>query len=520
MSTPQTVITVCSGVRLNSRYEHSIAFDSLAEQKAFFMGRAVKTFTAYSYVRKSWTLKVAATMEEAKTWNYLFFENGTGTKTYYYFINNVEYLSDNHVELTLEIDVLQTYQFDYTLLPCFVERQHTETDVFGEHTIDEGVDIGEITTNSKFDVPYMQDLAILMLSTINPEGGTEMAGGEVHGVYTGLGLYAVHPDNISEFAAIMEGNSDVDGVVSMWMYPVSLIETLDDWDEDRTVHIVSGVVKKEQTVKVNDKLDGYTPKNKKMLCYPYNMLYMTNNCGNTAVYKYERFILDNNKCRFSICGSPFPDGGIRIDPLYYNGTPYNFDEGVTLGGYPTCAWDADLYKIWLAQNQNMNQLAMGTGNVKVAAGAVTAIAGLFTGGLTTGAGLGMMTSGLTQTAELLATRADKALQPPQGRGQASANINVVNNTQTFSFYFKSVNAETARVIDDYFTKYGYKVNRIQYPNPKARPHFTFIKTIGCHIDSYLCEEDAVKIESIFDNGVTFWREGNSIGNYFLNNTPV
>ena len=87
MSAPQSTIYVCSGVRLNSRYDHTIWFGSPADQQEYFAGKVVKTFPAYSYLRKTWPIQVQATLEQAQGWSYLYFRNGSG-KIYYYFINN------------------------------------------------------------------------------------------------------------------------------------------------------------------------------------------------------------------------------------------------------------------------------------------------------------------------------------------------------------------------------------------------------------------------------------------------
>lgn len=38
----------------------------------------------------------------------------------------------------------------------------------------------------------------------------------------------------------------------------------------------------------------YTPKNNKLFCYPYNYLYVSNNCGNFNIYKYEDFENETN----------------------------------------------------------------------------------------------------------------------------------------------------------------------------------------------------------------------------------
>ena len=128
MSTPASQINICEGVRLDNTYRNTIYFSGIAAQLSYFLGKVIKTFTGYTYLRKSWSIKVSATMEQANSWTYLFFSNGEGQKTWYYFINNIEYVNDNTVELFLELDVMQTYMFDYTLLPSFVEREHVTLD--------------------------------------------------------------------------------------------------------------------------------------------------------------------------------------------------------------------------------------------------------------------------------------------------------------------------------------------------------------------------------------------------------
>ena len=88
MSTPATNIYLCSGVPLNNRYDHTLYFANAAAQLTYFSGKVVRTLNDYSYVRKSWKLKVAATMEAARVWSYLYFQNGTG-KRYFYFIKQI-----------------------------------------------------------------------------------------------------------------------------------------------------------------------------------------------------------------------------------------------------------------------------------------------------------------------------------------------------------------------------------------------------------------------------------------------
>ena len=530
MSAPQSTIYICSGVRLDNRYEHSIYFADATAQQEYFAGKVVKTFSAYSYLRKSWPLQVEATMEQAKTWSYLYFRNGTG-KYYYYFINQVEYKNDNMVELTLELDVLQTYRFDFSLLQCFVERQHTTSDNPGDFTVDEGLELGEPVDNTMMDMTGIEDLAILVLATINPNYAdttkpVQALSGNYNGVFSGLKLWAVNGSQWDDWGDQLDALASagfLDGIISMWMYPKNLIElggenTWTDSDLCKTVEsfpvggIGSGFSGRPS------KLDGYTPKNKKLLCYPYQFLHCSNNAGGSAVYRYERFE-DPTNCTFNLYGSLSPEGTVLMVPMKYNGVAKNFDHGLTLGGYPTCAWDSDIYKMWLAQNQNQHNLGAIQSVVKAGAGAVMGVASLATGNIT-GAlgGVAMAYNGASQIAGLLAQRKDMEIQPPQAKGNFSTSTNISASKQTFTFYYKSVNAETARMLDNYFTMYGYKLNRVQTPNMHARPAFTYVKTVGCKIAGNMCTEDILRIESIFDRGVTFWVNGDRIADYSQDNT--
>lgn len=534
MSTPATTIYICSGVRLNPRYEHSIYFADATAQAAYFAGKVVKTFSAYSYVRKSWPLKVNATMEQAKTWSYLYFRNGSSGKVYYYFITNVEYKNEDTVELTLELDVLQTYMFDFELLHCFVERQHTTTDEPGEYTLDEGLDIGtEMYDDASKDWTDLNTLCILTLASINPnsaEGETpvQALAGLYNNTFSGLKIWATPLSMWQQLEDKLDALSTagfIDGIVSMWMYPRALVtlggeNTWTDEDVFKTVASESGISRlTASSVGRPSKIGSYTPKNKKLLTFPFTYLYATNNLGNSAVYRYERFD-DPTAPAFGCVGAISPDGVMKMYPFDYNtsGT-FNYECGLTLGNFPSCAWDSDTYKLWLAQNQNQHALAEKSATIQAAGGALGGIASLLTGNLV-GAGVGLTTalSGASQIASQMAQKADMATQPPQARGNFSSSVNLSMLLQTFTLIRKRITEEHARTVDNYFTMYGYKLNRVQQPNIAARPAFTYIKTIGCHIKSNMCTDDALRIESIFDKGITFWKNGDRIGDYSIDNS--
>lgn len=535
MGIPQSTIHVCSGVRLNSRYEHSIYFADRAEQLKYFAGKVVKTFSAYSFIRKTWDLNVAATMEDAESWSYLYFTNTANGRRYFYFIDNIEYVNDGTVRLKLQIDVLQTYLFDddVEFLECFVEREHTSTDSPVSYTVDEGLETGELIDNDVFHWGQLNNKCILVLATINPnhadtEEPVQALSGSYNGVFSGLKVWAVDGAKADAWGKQLDALATkgfLDGIVSMWMYPRDMVDLggENNWGDEDLCKTVDGAKSAGAFLPFDEPpttVDGYTPKNKKLLTYPYSFLYVSNNCGGSAVYRWERFGVYKNP-QFTTVGTISPEGVVKMYPTFYNGIKDHYDQGLSIGGFPTCAWDSDVYKIWLAQNQNQQQFATDSAVLTMAGGAISAVAGLATGNMmAVGAGATAIVSGGRQIEGMLAQQADMRIQPPQAKGGFSSNVNITAGKHTFSFYKKSVSAERAKIIDDYFTMYGYKVNRVKTPSIYNRKSHTYVKTIGCHIKANLCNEDATKIESIFDNGVTFWTDGDRIGQYSDDNSTL
>lgn len=552
MSTPQTTIYICSGVRLNSKQEHSIYFATESAQQAYFSGKVVKTLPAYSYVRRSWTLKVASNMSDALKWNYLYFKNATTDPSYYYyFIDKVEYVNDLTVELTLTLDVIQTYLFRFELLPCFIERMHVENDAPGRHLLDEGLDLGEYTNSESVDVTELTKYALLAMSTYNlmiaptddPNVDTTIppnVTGEWGGIYNGIPLFMNKLEGVTSSTPDASNYLDILGqvslvnsylkefddkgltesLVSMWMYPYNLIKFVDEDNEVSPFRYVEGTKVIEKRIPKKMTFNGYIPRNNKMYSYPYTFLYATNNLGDAAIYKYERFP-ENADPTFNISGSCTPEGGVRMYPNNYNGNRYGYEEGLTLSSFPTCSWDSDPYKIWLAQNQHQLEHADAMAVLKIAGGVVSSAGSLAMGNaLGAVGGLGAVVSGVNDIHSMIAQKKDADAQPIQARGTYSPSANFVNRKHTFTFYYRHIDAEHARIIDDFFTMYGYKVCEVKKPNLNARGAFTYVKTRGCHAVGNIANEDILAIESFFDKGITFWKDGDEIGNYAQANLPI
>ena len=543
MSTPQSTIYLCSNVPLNNRYDHTLYFGSQSAQSSYFNSKVARTLTKYTYLRKSWKLKVDATMEQARVWSYLFFKNTSTGKVYYYFINQIEYINDNTVELSLEIDVMQTYMFDWTLRPCYVEREHSYNDTWGENTIDEGLDVGEIITNRRETIDLSSDLVVMIAASIDinkyylSEETDKIVGSLYDNIYGGFQLTATphssegYPQrwkNLSELLNKLNSGGKLDTIFTMWEYPAKLVNT--DYGAYEFCVAPYVTTPKSITHTVWERpisVNGYIPKNKKVLQYPYCFMYATNNNGGAAVYHYEKFTDDNRQ--FKIQGNLSPDAIVKLVPMHYKGVSFNYDESLSTGNYPLCAWNSDSYKMWLAQNQNQQNLGLAMSGLKIAGGAAAIIGGAIATGGTGGAGapigagaitagVGMVASGATGIASQLAQRADKEIQPPQSRGTYSGSHNLSRGIHNFEIHHKTIDAYHAEVIDNYFSMYGYATRKVKIPNISSRPCWNYVKTIGSNVGGNICMEDLQVINSIFDKGVTFWKSNVDVGNYSLDNS--
>ena len=540
MFDPSTQVYICD-VPLTNSYEHTFHFDSLQAQTSYFDSKVIKRFDDYTFVRKTGSVKVAATMETARAWSYLFVSEGWQRR--YYFIVNHEYINDATTELFLELDVMQTYLFNTSLMPCFVEREHAASDLIGEHTVEESLEIGELVDSNTANF-NMGGLSVVIASTLDLAQTTEELSvpgrtGFIDNQYSGLKYYTAGPLptlGFSDFLNDLTNWGKSDCIVSMWMYPTLLLtlsSDVSDLENARGIRKVIGTASGlDQELYYPSTLgraeDPYTPRNKKLLTYPYCHLYVTNNSGSTAAYRFERFS-DPQDMRLRVAGSLSPEGACRLYPMSYDGTILNYKMGLDLGGFPTCAWAQDVYKLWLAQTQNTRHVADKSARVTIAGGMFTAVAGGIGSALTgnvagavgsVAGGVGAIVHGGLQIESLLAQQADKSIEPPQLKGSSSASVAVNANFCTFSVVIRTVDRQHAKILDDYFDMYGYKTLQVKVPNKNHRAVWWYTKTIGCIVKGSACVEDKTKIANIYNKGVTFWRVPDSLGDYSLDNTSI
>ncbi len=147
MAKPDGVIYLLKDVHLDNTYEHTIKFKNQAEQITYFTSKIKYTYQYTSYIRKKETLRVDYLLDDIDDVNYVMYRASDKSRWYFSFVTQKVYKSERCTELVVDLDVMQTYQFDYNLKPSFVERCHMDrwgTDKFPIFSLtDEELDIGK-----------------------------------------------------------------------------------------------------------------------------------------------------------------------------------------------------------------------------------------------------------------------------------------------------------------------------------------------------------------------------------------
>lgn len=119
---------------------------------------------------------------------------------------------------------------------------------------------------------------------------------------------------------------------------------------------------------------------------------------------------------------------------------------------------------------------------------------------------------------------DAVYQPNIVVGEATPNLSISKRHLNFYFFNAHVKAEELARLDDFFTCFGYAVNRIKTPNITGRQYWNFVQTDKCEIGGEMPSSSKEAIGRIFDGGITFWHvdsEGNvDVGNYRSSNPIV
>ena len=514
---PSTDIRILKNVPLDTTYNHTIFFDSASSQSSYFIGLTKYNMSNYSYqrVRRGWA-RVGINSDNLYDCNYMMFKNSAfGNKWFYAHIKSVEYVNNQCSEIEFEIDVMQTWFFDHEVDYCFIEREHSSTDKIGEHIEPETIATGEYVFNDYKPIKSMKDMTVCV-AIVDTDGATD--GTLYDGIYGSAQLWVYDSTDVESInGKVNEYVQKSNAIIGIYMFPTIFIGGSIP-DNHRLSYGASATKTTVKLAKVttDNTIDGHKPKNNKLYTYPYNFYHVDNASGSELSLRYEFF--EDHTPVVEISGTVTQPVVAILRPCSYKGvaghdsvggyTTLN-TESLQLNNYPMCSWNVDAYQAWVAQNSV--PIAMNT----VASVGQMGIAGAYS--TNPSAVIGSNIVG--QVSGIMSQFYQASIAADISKGNLNnGGGNVSNNKQQFYGGRCSVCKEYAKMIDDYFSMFGYATHKVKKPNRNSRPHWNYVKTVGCTITGSVPCDDMQKICNIYDNGITFWKNGSDVGNYSLDNT--
>lgn len=493
--TPITSVKVCRNVPLDTTYSDTLDFSSVSAQISYFTGKAKYTFTDLAPVRMQNAIRLPQTADNLYDCNYIMFQNANfGQKWFYAFITDINFINVNMSEILFEIDVMQTWMFEYELQDCFVEREHINDDTIGNNLVHENLELGEYIFANHTKAGVSNSSTIVIASTVD-ETGNPVEGGYYGGVYSGVKFIKCSAAQANAFITNLTNANKSDAIVSIFM-----------GSDDYLAGQGQPPATNEITIsKATSSISGYIPKNNKLFTYPYNFLYCINTNGNTANFRYEFF--NDAACTFGLIGETSCNPQVTLLPHNYKISGQgNLNEKMVLNGYPQCAYNIDSFKAWLAQNGASTAINVLGSSAALVTGAVVS------GGIGAVAAIG----GIAGIASTMAQVTANSAKPPQANGASGSGNTFAYGQLDFHFYTAQITADYAQQIDNFFSMFGYATHKVKKPNVTGRPSWNYVKTIECKATGSVPFTDMNKIKSIYDNGVTFWH-GDWVGDYTRNN---
>lgn len=520
-------IIIAQNIKMDRQYNNVLDYGETAMLN-LVTSNAIAQANNYSFIRPTNSILVGFTYAQCLQANYIAFQNTDySNKWFFAWIDEVIYRSDRSCEITYTVDSWSTWFDKWTTKQAWVIREHVNDDTIGINTVPENIETGDYISAKRREVILNNPASyyICMAVTELPDGTAPFNNTRVYnGVYGGLYYLAfTNATNCTNAIKIYQQTGKADAINSVFMIPNNLSSVTDGdtytWtqgdvttsviylDESDTADTV-GILNASMPTNVGK---SYIPKNKKLFTFPYSFMNLTNNAGSTIPFRYEDFAIEDGArvIGFWIDACLTPGMSMKILPLFYKNENINYNFGLMCGKIPVCSWITDVYVNWLRQNE-LNAFLNISGSV----------VGLGTS-LATGNVIGAIGTGLN-IANSVSSIYTKSLTPDQASGNTnSGDVNFSeSNDGAITLYYMTIKDEYAKIIDDYFTRFGYKINQLKTPNITGRPYWNYVQIgDGESIGNGSVPSKFMKdIDNACQKGVTIWHNHSNIGNFSLDNS--
>lgn len=565
---PETRMIIFKGVPLDPDYQHTIWFETEAMQREYFrMDNGVfsyakgtcRAFGSLTYQRNTRNIRLPVNQQDILEYNYFMYLNQAyGDKRFYGFILDTIYINDNCTEIVWQMDVLQSYLFDFELKECLVEREHSATDEIGDNVTPEDIDVSNYKIQNENraymhceqgvdDVNFTKHDMVYFLANVDRyDIDTDVYFNDVWNVYCACGIAwfdvmnedhngNTQLDSMINWIDSLTSGGREDAIIAGWQVPYRFYEfclyneTVGWPDPYETV-----------TLSRSSTIDGYVPKNNKLFTYPYCFVRVFSYNADSKDYRWELCCSDDRdagEMKFTVCVSPVPVPSMSTWPEHYGysdnnlvekGIAYNQAERVTVTDFPQMAYNIDAYKSWLSQ-QPYGIVYDEKGPVAAATYSIGYTLGhFFAGAATAATNIRRQANNAASTSTDIKSYWHEAIKAMRDANElknysGSCAMSTQLQDNDFHYYQMTVRANEAKIIDDYFTYFGYNTMRLKVPNTGSRKYWNYVKTANCMLESgnHFNDTDAATIsipadvqsdiQAIFNKGITLWH-----GPYFVN----
>lgn len=517
-------IILCKGIKIDRNYKNTLSYNT-QNMLSLCEANKIAKRTNYSFIRTNNSILVDFRYQDCLLANYIAFQNPDySNKWFFAWIDEVNYKNDSTVELKFTVDAWSTWWTDWIAKQCFVIREHVNSDSIGEHTVPENLETGPYTQLNYYDeITYKDSYVIFAMSEVPNK--TTATVKQFGGIYSGL-YYLVFTNILQATLFILncdkvqindfQDKSYSDAIISIFLAPKQLVDGHlgEAQNYEGAIYYelqsTSGVeIIKPKTEFANPtKLAGdYVPKNNKLFTYPYRYLILSNNSGTDIEMRYEDF--KDLKPQFIVYGVISTGCSIKCVPTYYKNSPGdNYEESINCAKFPVCSWTKNTYLNWLTQNS----LNLGLSGLNNTVNVAKAFTGDVSGAI----------SSVASSFQNLQQIYEHSKIPDQARGNLnSSDIMYSLSKNGISIYHMSIKSEYSKIIDQFFTRFGYKINCVKQPNIYGRTNFNFVQIgSGEIVCEGIPEFYANQVNQAFQNGVTIWHSHNAIGNFSIDNSIV
>ena len=545
MNNKNSIVILAKNIKISRDYSNVLSYTE-DEMLQLVRANKVDESIGFSFVKHNKnSILVEFNYNECLLSNYIAFQNPDySNKWFFAFIDDVEYVNDKATNITFTVDSWSTWYSYWDAAETYVLREHVTDDIIGKYTYPEQIETGELisTGSGSFGIGKCSPVICLTEDPFREEGSYPSQ--EINGVPTGLHYFVVGTTEnggdtsvsfIGYCTNYAETKKDKSIINSIIMVPNKMLGFNDKPPKNYWKAAISGnlsyalyhkLPEQDSTAKLlsetiinkkYDNINGYIPKNKKLFTYPYNYFIVDNNGGSCYDYRYEDF--NSDTCKFKTYGDITPGCSIRTIPENYQNVTENNSCGINACKLPVGSWSTDPYINWLTQNGVNVGLSVATSTLSLIGGA-----GMIASGAGAVAGAGVIASSGISIASTLNSVYQHSKMPRQVDGNTnSGDVTYSTGNYEFTYYNMSIKSEYAKIIDEYFSRFGYKICEVKIPNINTRPVFNYLQIGQNEIIGYsnnlgsIPEKYMNEINNIVRNGVTIWHNHNNIGNYSITN---